>query len=440
MDVDDFSRRYLAQETPLSDSKWQTAPIWTKLLSLATSGGTGNGVEGEVLASTTTAGGDNQDGGWSFPCSPGKSVTFGGGDGNGGDPVTYLRSDSRALEGLSRDNISALDTVSAAGASLPQDADNQGGGGSGPRSPGVFARLWAECIGDDTCSAFASIDGASTTGGSDGKASTRGGPETACPRQHPPAPPLSSPRNLGPWERLVAVLRGDRGIDVSQVLTTHEQILLEREVADWVHRAQGRKGREVGKGMAERLASAAAAALCQEETKPAAASARPRGTRAAGEPAAKASSAGIAAVEESCSGGIPNAGRRRLSVGGFEFPAVVVEGSALSPVGNSPETNTERAGSRGPSATVDDTSEGAGAETATSGAKGTPERQLDLRRVALDAHEVCPPICRVVREVLRTFPRPPPCLSCMPRGFALLKKIQVAWYEHRRVEGKRRRM
>lgn len=419
VDVDDFSRRYLAQETPLSDCKWQTAPLWAKLLSLATSGGTGTGGQEEVLASTATAGGDNRDG-LMLPCSPGKNVTFTGGDGSSGD-AAYLRSDSRTFEGLSRDNNSAFDMLSAA-APFPQNADNHSGGGSGARSSVVLARLWAECIGDDTCAAFASNDGAAP-GGTDGKTCTRGGPETAPPSQQYTAPSLSNPRNLGPWKRLVAVLRDERGIDVSRALTSHEQILLEREVADWVHRAQGRKEREPGKGMAERLASAAAAALRQEKTKPAAASERADGSRA-GEPAAKAVSAGKAAVGESGSGGIPNVGRRRLSVGGFEFPAVVVEGS-VSPVGGSTGMATKRAGSRGPLATAGDAGEGMGAGSATGGSKKTPERQLDLRGVALDAHEVCLSLL-CTRSCCPPLVLPRLASSCIPRGFVLLTFQRIA--------------
>ncbi|CAM9836272.1 unnamed protein product, partial [Ectocarpus sp. 13 AM-2016] len=39
VDVDDFSRHYLARETSSSDSHWQTAPMWSRLLALATASG-----------------------------------------------------------------------------------------------------------------------------------------------------------------------------------------------------------------------------------------------------------------------------------------------------------------------------------------------------------------------------------------------------------------
>lgn len=348
--------------------------MWAKLLRLATSGGTGAGTGAEVVAPTTaTAGGDNNQNGV-FLCSPGKSVTFNGGDGGNGGTAVYLRSDDRnAFEGFSRDSNSAFDALSAATPSPQTADDSRSDGGSGHRSSVIFARLWAECVGDDTCAAFATDDG-STLGGADGK-SCAPSPETPSPRQQHASPSLLHHRHLEPWERLVAVLRDERGVDVARALTTHEQILLEREVTDWLQRAQGRKERELGrgKGMAERLASAAAAVLCQEEIVPTTDPERPY-ERRAGE------------VSHG-SGEIPNSSRRRLSVGGFEFPAVVVEGPS-SPVGGSPETNTERAGGRNPSATAGDAGD-MGHGTATSGSKKKSERQLDLQEVAFDAHEVC---------------------------------------------------
>lgn len=342
------------------------------------------------MAPTTTAGGDYENG--TFPYLPGKSVTFNDGDGRFGGTDTYLQSDSKACEGFSHDNSPAFDALSAA-ASFSQTADNQSDGGSGPRSSTVFARLWAECIGDETCAAFAS-DASSNLRGTDGQTRTHsGGHETKPPReQHPPSQSLLNHRHLGPWERLVAVLMNERGVDVSRALTAHEQILLEREVADWLQLVQGRKGREQGpgKGMAERLASAAAAALHQEEAVPPAACERPAGSRT-NHPAGNAA----ASEENRSNGGIPNVGRRKLSVVGLEFPAVVVEGSP-SPAEGRPEKSTERAGDGGPSATAaGEAGEGMGTGTATSGSNNTPERQLDLRGVALDAHEVC----AVVSEV-----------------------------------------
>lgn len=363
--------------------------MWAKLLSLATSGGTGAGAGAGAVAPTATADSGNKNG--VFPCSPIKSVTFNGGDSSSSSSGTapYLRPDSKAFEGFSRDdnNNNTASDMRPAAAPFPRSTDNPSDDWSGPPSSVVFARLWAECIGDDTCAAFASDDSCSTPGGTDGKTRTHDGPETPSPRhQHAPPPLSTSHRHLGPWERLVAVLRNEQGIDVSRALTTHEQILLEREVADWLQRVEGRNGQGLGqgKGMAERLASAAAAVLGQKEAVPTAAPERPHDIRA-GETTAMAAGASPAAAEGShnniSSGGIPNNSRRRLSVGGFEFPAVVVEGYYP------PETATERAGSRGPSATAGDAGKGAG--TAMSGSKKKPGRQLDLRGVALDAHEVC---------------------------------------------------
>lgn len=385
VDVDDFSRHYLAQETPSSDCQWQTAPIWARVLSLATSGGTGAGVGAELVAPTATAGGGTQ-----------KSVTFDGGDGSS--------KDFHGFDGCTRENNSAFDMLSTA-TPFNQNTDNRTDIGSALRSPDVFARLWAECIGDDTCF----ISGGATVG-----TICAHGPETPSSRQHA-TPSPSNHGNLGPWQRLVSVLRDKRGVDVSRALTTHEQILLKREVADWLQRAQGRKNGS-GKGMAERLASAAAAALRQAET--AATTAAPERSQSsrAGETSAAASAVGTTAAAEDSngSGGINNVSRRRLSAGGFEFPTVVAEGSS-SPVGGS---NAERAANRGPLAMTAGTEEETGAGMVAKGPTKTPERQLDLREVAVDAHEVRAFPSEVVVPLLV----PPPCFFSIP---AILRQVHI---------------
>lgn len=200
----------------------------------------------------------------------------------------------------------------------------------------------------------------------------------------------------------MGALRDERGIDVSRLLNVHEYVLLEREVADWVRRAQGGQGQGLGlgrgKGMAERLALAADAALHQKGAMSAATPERPRGVaasqdgaRGGGESAVESTAtAAAAAAEEGHRGGIPNASRRHLPVAAVQFPMVVVEGGPSSTAERSGHgLNTGDAASRVPTAATGGAGEGTGARTATSRPQKSLDRQLDLLGVALDAHEVC---------------------------------------------------
>ncbi len=365
--MDDFTRQYLARHTPPSDRHWQTAPMWAKLLDMATATGAGAGVEAAAAAAAATAAADSEADTGSFPRPPAKSVTFDGSDdyGNGGAAVL------RQLD--TNDAVGRLSSTTRFSETAEKQRDRAGW--SGPESLAIFARLWAECVGDNTCAAFTPDDG-SVPGGSGGKKSSAS-PGPAVASVPPQQAPAHSNRNHHPlrlWERLTVALRDERGIDVSRALTAHERTLLEREVADWLGRSQGRTGRPVGngKGMTGRLASAAAAALRQKDGSTPVAMATWQN-----EP----TGAAAAAARERCSGGIPNPGRRRLSVGGHDFPAVVVEESSPpSPVGGGGTTNAGTDGSRAPS--------GAAGDGATATTPQKPGRQLDLRAVALDAHEV----------------------------------------------------
>lgn len=376
VDVDDFTRKYLARHTPSSDRHWQTAPMWAKLLNLATATGTGVGAR---AAAAAAAAGDGEAERGSFSRPPVKCVKFDGNEdyGDGGAAVRRQSETSDADGGLSN----------TARFSETADKQRDGAGGSGPESSAIFARLWAECIGDNACDAFAPDDD-SVLSGCGGKSSVSHDPAfpSLSPQQAPALSNHSNHPHLGPWERLAAALRDDRGIDVSRVLTAQERTLLEREVADWLGRSQGRPGQAAGqgKGMAERLASAASAALRQKDgsTSATAATGQPGGGGGGGA-ASQNETTGAAAVaaQERGSGGSPTADRGRLSVGGHGFPAVVVEESSPpSPVGGGGTTKAERDGGRPPSGTAGD--------GATAARSQKPGRPLDARAVALDAHEV----------------------------------------------------
>ncbi|CAM9171599.1 unnamed protein product [Ectocarpus sp. 8 AP-2014] len=443
VDVDDFSRHYLARETSPSDSHWQTAPMWSRLLALATAGGAEVTESAEARA---TAGAYKHVG--FHPFSPDESTAFEGteGDGAGAAEESLQPSDNDALEErFSHENHAArgsgggggaaatIPATSALGATNACSSSRDNHGGDSGRSSAIFARLWAEVIGDydnddDARAAFPPGDRHnSTPGGGAGEnrtavkknsASSSSSSSSSSPQQsRAPSPWFfsSSSKNhrqqsLDPWERLVAALREDRGVDVSRALTAHEHTLLQREVADWLQRARagprggggGGGGAATaadgrGKGMAARLAAAATAALNMKDTAapaPAAAVAIPRQTRVVGGPR-------------------DDARGERLSVGGFSFPAVVVEGEGATPAMNG--------GGRHPRAT---SGEEPGAGAANGGPRKRLERQLDLRGVVLDAHEA-PATGRDDKIVRRALARVQAQVFCQGGEVSVLRALKA---------------
>lgn len=398
--MDDFSRHYLARETSPSDLHWQTALMWKKLLEMATTGG-----EMAGTTTTTTNAADDHSRNRFSPRSPGKNVTFTGV--NGGDAGASPRVCDSAFEGFS----SVDDWYQYNGNNAPLTA-------SSSLAMATFTRLWAECVGDNTCAAFADdncsvLDSMDEKGyAADSTTSSQQKEEGQQKQRHHQEPhafsSFSKHQDAGPWERLVAALREDRGIIVSQVLSGHECTLLEREVADWLHKAQGRDAQRLsqGKGMAERLASAAAAVLHQDVITSAVTPGKPRGVavlhdgartsgtvRGDGRGAMGQPMTGSSEDKRGC--GVSTASPRRLSVGGLDFPAVVVEEEPAVPPTHGPtgyEENRNDAAKRAPSPTtgsVNETTRGQPAGSATDTPRKKLERELDLRGVALDAHEVC---------------------------------------------------
>lgn len=382
------------------------------------------------------------------PFSPDESTAFEGtdGDGAGAAEESLQPSDNNALEeGFSHENHAArggaaaatVPAASALGSKNASSSSRDNHDEDSGRSSAIFARLWAEVIGDyyyyddddDACAAFPPGDcHNSTPGGGAGenrmavkKNSAVSSSSSSSPQQSRASSPSflsSSSKNhrqqsLDPWERLVAALREDRGVDVSRVLTAHEHTLLRREVADWLHRARGDPGRGgggrgaaaaadgQGKGMAARLAAAATAALNMKDMAAPAAvavAATPRQTRVVGGPRDDArgevgcddGGGGRAATESAVvkAGVVPDeinpaawssdhGSGQRLSVGGFSFPAVVVEGEGATPATNGRSRHLRATAGEGP-----------GAGAANGGPQKRLERQLDLRGVVLDAHEV----------------------------------------------------
>ncbi|CAM9952189.1 unnamed protein product, partial [Scytosiphon promiscuus] len=410
VDVDDFSRHYLARETSPSDQRWQTYLIWSKLLDTVTKGRAKTGA-------TATAFNAASHHGWnrSSPRSPGKNVTFTGVDngGAGGSPHT---GDS-ALGSLSgrddRNRPNGNNCLSASGAlATDHEGRNACSDQSYRRSSVIFARLWAECVGDDTCAAFAD-DSCSMLSSMDENACVVDSTPSSQEEQqeqdkvHHAIPSLSKHQDAGPWERLIAALRNDRGIDISQIMSGHERTLLEREVADWLCRANGQdaQGLGPGKGMAERLASAAAVALHQDVTATGLELERSHDVAALPDGASLCAGTGgderktmgetMTAVSEATLGaGASNASPKRLSVGGLDFPAVVVEEPAMLPAHarRDRETNVNDAAIRPPSISAGGTREEMAGGQVAAPFQATPpkklERELDLHGVALDAHEI----------------------------------------------------
>lgn len=405
--------------------------MWTKILNAVTAGaGTETGAS--AVEAAAAAGGRPQNNHIS-PSSPCQRVTFGG-----DAAAAHSRSDGDPFdEPLPAENgttfLAPPPATSISGGRTPfrgnHNVDVDEGSSSKRNSAAIFARLWGECIGDDTCAAFARSEEEKTSTSAPG-GGTENDDRTINTLHHPAPSSSSSPRlpqeqaasspphssyhhHLGPWERLVSALRDDRGIDVSRLLSGHECFLLEREVTDWINRAQGRQraGPGRGKGMAERLALAAGAALHNQKGAMSAAAAaatpeRPRGGAASRDGArggsddetaddfgSTAMASTAAAVEEGHRGGIPNHSRRRLPAEDSHFPMVVVEEVA---------SDKGDAVSRVPMATAGGESEGSGAGTAAvsrSQKKKSSDRPLDLLGVALDAHEVyiCATCCQYLR-------------------------------------------
>lgn len=377
----------------------------------------------------------------------------------------------------------------------------------------LFARLWAECVGDDTCDGF-SGGGGFTCGGGGGRESngdrwgyedehnddgcevqeteadnetdrnrnTRGLTDDNRNSQTQQLPLrqghsrhrfLSSPSSApgsstaSPWERLTTAL-STRGVDILHSFSVHESTLLERELCDW-RNGQGR-GLGQGQSMAERLATAAAVAMAAEAGVEDKQSGNDRGTTNTAANVDKGSSrtalSDRTAVLNSCDhpGGFdgsrdinvsrqentekavtlhhegrdvggadsgdggdgwaaadsmhsaaaaaaaattPTTRGRALSIGGFDFPAVVVDKASR---GSSAVNSVHRATGSGDLGAREGTRHGAvskrpaggagdGAEVAatrnsvgsggiTSTGQRRTKRQLDVRAVALDAHEV----------------------------------------------------
>lgn len=369
--------------------------MWHKLLGIAT----GAGADLRAGAAAAAAAVSSNDGN-SSACSPssGRVVTLTsggsahnrGGGGGGGDCLSddgvydnFLNDDGRYDNETC--DLTARNTV------------------EGGRGADAFHRLWAECVGDDICAGFGSADGPSSSGGSNsgGKVSyddscPTGGRDKSdvAPDSPPPQHYLSSSSSsLGdrsstsPWERLVAALR-DRGVEVSRVLTAHEHVLLEREVADW-WRGQGRGlGRE--QGMAKRLASTAATTISERESGAAATTAAPAApnawlssrTEALADNGRGGGITRLAAADGMGhrSGGIANSTKKKLPVGDLNFPSVVVEGPSSPPFEGGAGRNEGR-----PTSSFESTMAGT---TGTAAERVLRARELDLRGVALKAHEV----------------------------------------------------
>lgn len=363
IDVDDFSRHFLARGSPPAGNKWQTSPMWQKLLNAAREPSGGQGATAGGLGS----GGHNH-AARVQPRSPGKRVTFFGNptnNGNNGTGGAQLFTGDDAATGSSS---SYGDDTGKGVTTTP--GDNKGGRGSLE----VFSRLWAECVGDDTCGGFSHTSGSVLGGGpsggpSDGSDGGGGGGDSVygrdgydggdiavagmdtrtalggsprSPQQHPPSPSSSlhisdSPSSSSPWERLVVALL-HRGVDASRVLTTHEYTMLSRELADW-HRGQegGDAGREEGMSKADRLASAAAAAAQRTEDRATTTTAGlypSKSVPLGAKPIGGEKNKNTVVIAGNHGNGTANNDSRHVSFGGFEYPWVVVGGPPSSASGN----------------------------------------------------------------------------------------------------------
>lgn len=357
------------------------------------------------------------------PRSPDKRVTFfGNGSGGTGGAPPFTGNDNAAT------GFSCSDDTGKGGTTTL--GDNQGDRGSLE----VFLQLWAECVGDDTCGGFIHTSGYVLGGDPSSGSSPSGGPSDGpdgggggggdgvygrdryddgdiavagmgtrtalggSPRspQHHSSSSLSSSQPISgsppslPWERLLLALLS-RGVDASRMLTTHEYTLLKRELADW-HRGQerGDVGREQGMSSADRLASAAAAAQVQSTGDRAAigtaglcpSTAAPSGAKSNGGKNKKSiDTAGYHGA------GTVNNASRQVSFGRFEYPWVVVGDPPSSASRNVQANEAENQTMPAESATA--------AAAAAAGVAGTRvkkmahlETPLDLRKVALEAHDV----------------------------------------------------
>lgn len=351
--------------------------MWTKILNAVAAEA---GVRATATETVGTAGGHARND--VPPSSPCKSVTF------NGHAAVHKYFDGDSFESLHPENGTTFvgsPTSTSGGTSRDKNSVNE----RSMRDSTIFAHLWADCIGDNTCAAFAGGESSSLPDGMNGEIIDALDPAPSLFQEQPASSPQCSQHHLGPWERLVSALRDERGIDVTRLLSLHEYVLLEREVTDWLDGAEGRQRAELrpGKGMAERLALAADAALHQKDTpsaatpeKPCGVAASQGGARGGGQSAAMGSTAtaGTAtAAEEGHSGGIPNHGRRRLPVEESHFPMVVVAGGP----------SKADAETRVLTATAGGKSEGSEAGTTASKPNKSLDRQLDLFGVALDAHK-----------------------------------------------------
>lgn len=376
--------------------------MWQKLLNIARESSAGQ--EAAVGSGTRKHAAQ-------VPHSPGKRVTFfGGGNGTGGAPSTG----DNATGSFSYSNDMGKETTT-----LGDNKYNRG-------SLDVFSRLWAECVGDDTCRGFTDTSGSILGGGPgdgpDGGGGGAGGSGAGdgdnlygrdgydgsdiavagmdtrvalggsprLPQQHPSSLPVpGSPSS--PWERLLLALL-NRGVDASRVLTTHEYTLLKRELADW-HRGQDRGdvGREEGT-TAERLASAAVA-IQPTGDRAAIAVAGLRPSMAAPLKAQSDGKKNKKTTDVAGNHGVGTANAsRQVSFGGFDYPWVVVGDPSSSVIGNVQANEVE---SRTlPAESTAAAAAAGGAETAVKMAHlKTP---MDLRKVALEAHDVS------IRRVQRT--------------------------------------
>ena len=409
--------------------------------------------------------------------SPGKRVTFfgnGNSNGRGGAPFTDAN-DNASKGSFSCGDAGNGNAVRAFSCDGTGEGTATGGNAVSFNSTGlntgcvnkddrrsfeVFARLWALCVGDDTCGKFDHTTGSILSdvpnggGGGGGEGGDReyggdGGYDDTTfagmadksiafgsPRPQQQHPSSSSSSISGtPWERLVVALLS-RGVDASHVLTAHEYTLLKRELADW-YRGSERDDAGQGQGMTDRLAAAAAAALQPVGDHEAVITTT--GGRCPSSTAALLNATGSNCrknmkttdiVDASCCNGgnnknatnaitgaayynsgkqnkstadvtgnnhevgdVSDGAPKKLSFGGFEYPWVVEEGpssSSSSAIGKT-QANEKESAVEGlqPNDKRSRTMPAASAASGAVGAnKANRETPLDLRRVALEAHEV----------------------------------------------------
>lgn len=392
VDVDDFSRRYLTREgQSFLDPRWQTAPVWHKLLQAATA------------ASPPPALGDYGGRNDYIPSSshakpPRKSVNFTIGDSyneSNGDALGGRVTDAHTNSSTYEDNEGVPDYSAS---SAPKD-----GAGTDVRAMERFARLWKECIGDgDTCFWFHAVRPRSYGEclGNDRTSSSRveygtftGGGDTedssATTRTN-----FSPPHDRGglnlysqssspgcwstpPWERLLEAL-SRRGIHVNQKLTAHERMLLERELADW-WRSRG-SGAELGHEQHQSIEEGFASPTIVPRSSRSPTKMTPVATENAGNDGDLAFNSACKKAKPSCSEGVaPAIGQAhypsevRLSASNEQDPSKMVSGAKGA---SEKEQGLELAGANS------GTGEGPLTKMAMS------ERPLDMRAVALGVHEV----------------------------------------------------